>query len=179
MLEAPILDKDDLDLALEDPDLMPTFEDFECVLTFMTTNPRAGTLMVLMNVNQFLLTFFTQPASLRLVIGAIAACYTRSAISDDTVLWFFKRARKAVILSADRPSLATAKAYYWIFIFAWIMKKYELGFPFLKMAVGLVSVLRLDVDPDYLPDLVGHSEAEKEERRRLFWALCIASWFGR
>ncbi|ORY49431.1 hypothetical protein BCR33DRAFT_582776 [Rhizoclosmatium globosum] len=101
MLEAPILDKDDLDMALEDPDLMPTFEDFECVLTFMTTNPRAGTLMVLMNVNQFLLTFFTQPASLRLVIGAIAACYTRSAISDDTVLWFFKRARKAVILAAD------------------------------------------------------------------------------
>ncbi|KAJ3079515.1 hypothetical protein HDU99_010695, partial [Rhizoclosmatium hyalinum] len=173
-MEAPILESYHDNWYVEDPDLMPTMEDFECVFTFVTTDLRVATLNISMDVNGFMMTFFTQPASLRVVVCAIAAYFSQT-ISDEATLWFFKRARKAVILAADKPSVASVKAFYWIYVYSQVMKKDHLGLPFLIMAVNLVPLLQLDVDPDELPHLVASSEIEKEERRRLTWGLCSVS----
>ncbi|KAJ3050656.1 hypothetical protein HDU99_008605, partial [Rhizoclosmatium hyalinum] len=64
-LEAPILASYHYDWYIEDPDLMPTMEDFECVLTFVTHNLYVSTLMFTMDIHGFMMTFFTQPAPLR------------------------------------------------------------------------------------------------------------------
>ncbi|KAJ3068919.1 hypothetical protein HDU99_003072, partial [Rhizoclosmatium hyalinum] len=173
-IEAPILESNHDNWYMEDPDLMPTMEDFDCVLMFVTTNSRVSTLQFTMDVNGFMMKFFTQPPSLRVVVCAIAAYFSQT-ISDEAALWFFKRARKAVILAADKPSAATVKAFYWIYVYSQVMKKDQLGLPFLIMAVNLVPLLQLDVDPDELPHLFGSSEIEKEERRRITWSLCLVS----
>ncbi|ORY44216.1 hypothetical protein BCR33DRAFT_850823 [Rhizoclosmatium globosum] len=172
-MEAPLLDTHHEDWYIEDPDLMPTMEDFDCVLAFVRHNSLVSTLKFSMDVHGFMMTFFTQPAPLRLVICAIAS-YFSGTISDEAALCFFKRARKAVILAADKPSLATVKAYYWIFVYSKVMKKGHLGLPFLIMAVNMVPLLKLDVDPDEQPHL-GLNEIEKEERRRITWGLGFIS----
>ncbi|ORY49392.1 hypothetical protein BCR33DRAFT_734882 [Rhizoclosmatium globosum] len=131
--------------------------------------------MAAMNVNAFILTFFTQPAPLRLVIGAIAAYYSSPIISESDALWFFKRARKAVILASDRPTFSSIQAYFWIHLYAGIMKKEELGLPFLKMAIDFAVISKVDVDPDFQPQLAHMNEIQKEERRRIFWSVCFIS----
>ncbi|ORY38343.1 hypothetical protein BCR33DRAFT_720708 [Rhizoclosmatium globosum] len=174
-MEAPmIFDVHHDEWILQDPDLMPTWRDFECVHTFFTMmsgGPRAGGMMDSFDTSNFLLTFFQQPPSFRLVITAIAAYYLGANASEESYLLFFKRARKAVILAANKPSVSNARAYYWIFVCSKIMSKKELGLPFLIMAVDMLKTLQLDIDPDDLPWLCGLqlTEIEIEERRRLYW----------
>ncbi|ORY49373.1 hypothetical protein BCR33DRAFT_581396 [Rhizoclosmatium globosum] len=110
----------------------------------------------------------------RLVLCAISA-FCSGSMSEESGIWFFKRARKAVLLAADRPSVSSANAFFWIYVFSMIMGRDEIGIPFLKMAVDIVINLRFYIDPDDSPWLVGLNETEKEERRRLFWALCMTS----
>ncbi|KAJ3084052.1 hypothetical protein HDU99_003792 [Rhizoclosmatium hyalinum] len=174
-IEAPIsFDNYHDDWMIQDPDLMPTWRDFECVNLFFTNMSRnhlAAGMMDSFDVSTFLLTFFQQPPSFRLVITAISAFYLGASTSEESYLFFFKRARKAVILAANRPSVSTAKAYFWIFVCSKIMSKTELGLPFLVMSVEMLKILEIDRDPDDLPWLRGlHlTEIEMEERRRLYW----------
>ncbi|KAJ3058737.1 hypothetical protein HDU99_006676, partial [Rhizoclosmatium hyalinum] len=173
-MEAPmIFDETYDDWLIQDPDLMPTWEDFECVHKYFTTDPRAPAQMAVMDAAGFMNTFFQQPPALRLVVTAMAAFCSGSAMTEESAYWFFKRARKAVILAADRPSVSTAKAFYWVYVYGKMMRKYEFGLPFLKMAVDMVKYLKLDVDPDDSPWLQGLNltEIEKEERRRLYWVV--------
>ncbi|KAJ3287904.1 hypothetical protein HDU79_005334 [Rhizoclosmatium sp. JEL0117] len=180
-MESPLIFDDfQNDWILQDPDLMPTWDDFQTVHLYFTTNPRALAHMAAMDVAAAS-TFtvknirysFNLIKSTRLVITAIATYYVGDAMTEETALWFFKRARKAVILAAERPSASTAKAYYWIYIYSKMMRKDALGLPFLKMSVEMLKHLKLDIDPDDSPWLhdLNLTEIEIEERRRLYWVV--------
>ncbi|KAJ3295399.1 hypothetical protein HDU79_009232 [Rhizoclosmatium sp. JEL0117] len=175
VMEAPmsIIDDYHREGTVQDPDLMPTWEDFECVLRYFSTNPRAAGIMSVIDTAGFLLTFFQQPPPLRLVITATAAHHLGYAKSEESALWFFNRARKAMILAADRPSVSTATACYWIYVYSKMLAKEGLGLPFLKISANMVKVLRLDIDPDDSPWLyrLQLTEIEKEERRRVYWGV--------
>ncbi|ORY49385.1 hypothetical protein BCR33DRAFT_581561 [Rhizoclosmatium globosum] len=64
VLDSPLIVEHD-EWMLEDPDLMPTYDDFRCVHAFITFNPRAAALMSAMDIQAFITTFFLQPAPLR------------------------------------------------------------------------------------------------------------------
>ncbi|ORY49388.1 hypothetical protein BCR33DRAFT_781668 [Rhizoclosmatium globosum] len=104
-----VRDRYDGQLSVRRSDLMPTWEDFECVHKYFTTDPRAPAQMAVMDAAGFMNTFFQQPPALRLVVTAMAAFCSGSAMTEESAYWFFKRARKAVILAADRPSVPQRK----------------------------------------------------------------------
>ncbi|KAJ3079228.1 hypothetical protein HDU99_000103, partial [Rhizoclosmatium hyalinum] len=63
VLDTPLIAKHDY-WELEDPDLMPTYDDFQCVHGFITSNPLAAILLTAMDSQGFMTTFFLQPAPL-------------------------------------------------------------------------------------------------------------------
>ncbi|KAI9324987.1 hypothetical protein BDR26DRAFT_880215 [Obelidium mucronatum] len=157
--------------CLEDPDLMPTFDDWLLVQRVNTSNGTRRPLCFSYDGAQFLDSFFHQPAAWRLI--HCATCAYESGLPEDIQLSYFRRARKAVLQAmCEKPTYQTVQTFYFITLFAAWKGQPEAGRPFLKAALDLVISLRLDIDPDDSPWLfnLNLSPREKEDRRRAFWS---------
>ncbi|KAI9343998.1 hypothetical protein BDR26DRAFT_225004 [Obelidium mucronatum] len=171
--ETPLLDDmlPNNDWSIQDPELIPTTNDWILVYSFFTANERSGQIRMSIDVRNFINNFYHEPPALRLTLCAIAAHYSKSPLPESVSLSYYQRARKALFRAADHPSVKTAQAFYWIFCFAYWKGQPEIGRPFFKAALGMILGLKLNIDPDdsswLLP--LNLTASEKEERRRLFW----------
>ncbi|ORY40221.1 hypothetical protein BCR33DRAFT_740480 [Rhizoclosmatium globosum] len=170
--DKPLQDQADMmDWAMEDPDLMPTTDDFMLAWSFCTANGTQLPMWFGMDGDYFLRTFFSQPAYLRLAVCALAA-HTRDPPLPEAISFsLFQRARKAMFRMAGTDScLAMAKAYAYLYLFSMHKGQPSVGKKFLERGLEIVLELQLDVDPDDMPWL-NLSAREREDRRRAFWAL--------
>ncbi|KAJ3287506.1 hypothetical protein HDU79_005651 [Rhizoclosmatium sp. JEL0117] len=154
-LEYPFKFHEDTDEfgTVEDPDLTPTLEDYALFYRFTLVS--------------------RESLENRLVLCATAALTLKDTVPDDVAFSYYQRARKAVMKYAHIPSVRTAQAFHYIFLFSLWKGQPSLGQPFFQRAIEMANDLRLNVDPDNSPWL--HSlkltEIQKEERRRVYWSL--------
>ncbi|KAI9333113.1 hypothetical protein BDR26DRAFT_937640 [Obelidium mucronatum] len=177
--EAPIVDDLDSGFAdadmsswvIEDPDLMPTLEDWLLV-------QKQSRIFFAYDGDEFLNGFFTQPAAWRLIHCATNAYMKK--LPEDIQLSYFKRAHKAVIHSMNETaSYKSVQTLYFLSTFAEWKGQPEASKPFLKKALDLIQKLRLDIDPDYSPWLyhLNLSARQREDRRRAFWSCFLQMRF--
>ncbi|KAJ3067057.1 hypothetical protein HDU99_003638, partial [Rhizoclosmatium hyalinum] len=176
-MDSPFLVDDDPEpCSILDADLCGNYDDWKLVGNFLTTDERSRQILVCIDGKAFLSGFFSEPAPLRLVLCTIAAHYARPPLPDETVLSYYRRARKAVMRVADKPSLRTCQALFYIYYFTMWKGQPVLGRPFLRLGMEMILSLQLDVDPDDSPwlDALQLSDAEKEERRRIVYSYFYA-----
>ncbi|KAI9333145.1 hypothetical protein BDR26DRAFT_993181 [Obelidium mucronatum] len=176
--EAPLIEQEGTEWQIEDPDLMPTFDDWLVVYLFSTSN---GTPIPAptFDSDQFLKEFFQLPAFIRLV--ALATCTI--AVSFEKSLVYYKRARKAAIRAvSETPTHQTVQALVILYTYLGYIGQPALVEPLLKIAMHLIQALRLDIDPVDSPWLfhLNLTPRQKEDRRCAFWAayseiLCEAA----
>ncbi|KAJ3288257.1 hypothetical protein HDU79_004983 [Rhizoclosmatium sp. JEL0117] len=168
--ETPLVDFQILDNTIEDPDLMPTINDYLLVYRWLTNEGRKPPNVQNMDADYFLRTFFTQSALSRLSACALAVDFLDT--SDVTSFQYYRRARKAVIRESGVISFENVLSMYRLYQFAEWKGQPLVGMQFLKMAFEMIKELRLDVDPDDSPWLLhlNLSERQKEERRRAYWS---------
>ncbi|KAI9333132.1 hypothetical protein BDR26DRAFT_868639 [Obelidium mucronatum] len=172
--ETPLIDHEGTAWQLEDPDLMPTIDDWLVVYHFLTDNgtpipnetpaPMPG-----VDSDQLLKDFFSVPAFLRL--AALAVC--TAPISFEKSLVYYKRARKAAIRAvSETPTHQTVQALVGLYTYLGYIGQPALVEPLLKIAMHLIQALRLDVDPDDSPWLfhLNLTPRQKEDRRCAFWS---------
>ncbi|KAI9324226.1 hypothetical protein BDR26DRAFT_287044 [Obelidium mucronatum] len=171
--ETPLIDHEGTKWQIEDPDLMPTIDDWLVVYLFLTNNgtpipnetpvPSSN-----FDSDQFLKDFFKVPAFLRLV--ALTRC--TAPISFEKSLVYYKRARKAAIRAvSETPTHQTVQALVILYIYLGYIGRPALVEPLLKIAMHLIQALRLDIDPDDSPWLfhLNLTPRQKEDRRCAFW----------
>ncbi|KAI9333146.1 hypothetical protein BDR26DRAFT_868655 [Obelidium mucronatum] len=171
--EAPLIEPEGAEWQIEDPDLMPTIDDWLVVYLFLTNNgtPIPNETPVPMpgfDSDQFLKDFFQLPAFLRLV--ALATCTAHTSFEKSLV--YYKRARKAAIRAvSETPTYQTVQALVILYIYLGYIGQPALVEPLLKIAMHLIQALRLDVDPDDSPWLfhLNLTPRQKEDRRCAFW----------
>ncbi|ORY44950.1 hypothetical protein BCR33DRAFT_850428 [Rhizoclosmatium globosum] len=169
--ETSLVDFQILDNTIEDPDLMPTMNDYLLVYRWLTNEGRKPPNVQNMDADYFLGTFFTQSALSRLSACALAVDFLDT--SDATSFEYYRRARKAVIRESGVTSFENVQAMFRLYQFAGWKGQPLIGMQFLKMAFEMMTELRLDVDPDDSPwlYLLQLTERQKEDRRRTFWSL--------
>ncbi|ORY47655.1 hypothetical protein BCR33DRAFT_848388 [Rhizoclosmatium globosum] len=171
----PILDQPNpfiSDWTIEDPDLMPTSDDFQLAWSLCTANGTKLPIWFGMDGDHFLNTFFSQPAYLRLAVCAMAAHSHNPPLPESVSFSLFQRARKSLFrMSGYTPCLEMAKAYAYLFLFSLHKGQPAVGQKFLKLGLETIRILRLDVDPDDSLWLFNLTPRQKEDRRRAFWAL--------
>ncbi|KAI9339982.1 hypothetical protein BDR26DRAFT_861919 [Obelidium mucronatum] len=172
--EQSLEELEDCKWEIEDPDLMPTLEDFAIVYNF---NTKGGSITPICcfsyDNDHFLRTFFHQPPVLRMIYCAMAAYTTTPILPESIQLSYYARARKALVRAmSDKPTHQTVQALLNVCLFAFWKGQPDIGAPFFKMALSLISMLKLDIDPDDSPWLFNLklSPRQKEDRRRAFWA---------
>ncbi|KAJ3285035.1 hypothetical protein HDU79_007633 [Rhizoclosmatium sp. JEL0117] len=162
------------DWRMEDPDLMPTIEDFMLAWSLSTANGTRPPVWFGMDGDYFLRTFFVQPSYLRFALCAIAAHVHNPPLPEAVSFSLFQRARKAILRMAGcKPCVDMVKAYGYLVLFAIHKGQPAVGQNFLKLGLDVIRDLRLDVDPDDSPWLfhLNLTPRQKEDRRRAFWGL--------
>ncbi|KAI9343985.1 kinase-like domain-containing protein [Obelidium mucronatum] len=169
--DAQLTDHDITDWAVEDPDLMPTTDDWFLLHRFFTYDERAVQVTLSTDAHNTLETFYQQPAHVRLTLCSIAAHFDPT-VSEKVALSYYSRARKAVFRALDKPSVKVVHTLYWINSFATWNGQPAIGSSFLATAIDMIIFLKLYIDPDDSPWLnhLNLSEAEREDRRRAFWS---------
>ncbi|KAJ3249357.1 hypothetical protein HDU78_003142 [Chytriomyces hyalinus] len=175
-----------LETRIEDPDLLPTYEDFSLVYSLFAASVyfRSNDFVVhnLLDKDHFLASFFAQPAPLRYVLCALAAYTAEPPLPIHLAISYFNKARKAVYRSSDKPSVRILEAVVLITTFALGIGQPSVGKPFMALALRMLFQLNLHLDPDTFPNAL--SDSEKDELRMLFWrvlyhlkyALCITDY---
>ncbi|ORY53415.1 hypothetical protein BCR33DRAFT_844752 [Rhizoclosmatium globosum] len=151
---------------LEDPDMLPTQEDWLLLYNHYTKNGEKEPIGMLFDIQQFLFDFYRKPAVLRLILCCKPTAYK---LDDESGNRAYHRARKALFRSDLTPSVDLILTYWHIFEYAQFMGRSSIGQQFLKSAVELCLQLQLNKDPDTLPWLNHLTPRQKEERRRIFW----------
>ncbi|KAJ3257495.1 hypothetical protein HDU77_002700 [Chytriomyces hyalinus] len=163
---------DDTPLLIEDPDLLPSFYDFALVLGFFaqadvkTANDSPA--FYLVDGDSFLATFFQQPAALRLTLCAIAAFNADPPLPKKVYLWYYDRAKKAVVRHLTKPSLEGVQTLFLISHFYMIHGQPASSRELMIRAVQMAIALNLGVDPS---NDVTLSHSQQTEHRRIFWRL--------
>ncbi|ORY47662.1 hypothetical protein BCR33DRAFT_735850 [Rhizoclosmatium globosum] len=166
------------DMMIEDPDLMPTMDDFVLAWSFCTANGTQPPLWFGMDGDHFLRTFFSQPPYLRLALCAFAAHSRIPPLPEPVCFSLFQRARKAIFrMEGNEVCVEMVKALTYLFLFSMHKGQPSIGRKFLERGAEILLELRLDVDPDDSPWLfpLNLTPRQKEDRRRAFWALY--GWF--
>ncbi|TPX70500.1 hypothetical protein CcCBS67573_g06525 [Chytriomyces confervae] len=158
-------------MELDPLEAMPTMIDWVIASQFLTGLEFCSDLMV--NSKEFIETFFTQPADLRLAVCAIAAYLQSPSLPEEICLGYYARAHRALVKSISQPSMKTLQALLIISSFTCVKGQPVLARRFFYGAVRMVSELRLDIDPDTLEVMTGvqYTEDEKLERRLLFYIM--------
>ncbi|KAI9339988.1 hypothetical protein BDR26DRAFT_861930 [Obelidium mucronatum] len=171
--ETPLIDLQDKEWELQDPDLMPTLEDYFLVYNASTRNGTESPLFFSYDADEFLRTFFKQPPFFRLIQCAMSAYEVHS--EGLVTIAFYKRAKKACIRAMnEKPDYKSVQGLYWLVLLVGWMGQPDLGRSFLKTALRLIKALRLDIDPDESPWLHPLTPRQKEDRRRTFWSVYAA-----
>jgi hypothetical protein len=99
------------ELQLEEQDLLPTLHDFGISARWLSNSDSSvSNVLVLLDPQEFLKTYFSQKPPLRLTICALAAKFSQPPLPDHIVARYYKRARKAVIKWAGEASVGTVQA---------------------------------------------------------------------
>ncbi|KAJ3075124.1 hypothetical protein HDU99_001599, partial [Rhizoclosmatium hyalinum] len=173
-MEAPLDELIGPDTSLEDPDLMPTFEDWLLVFNYYSDDGTSFPLSLFMDVESLLREYFQKPAILRFILchNALKRQFKWSEQPDDrTTLYYFRRARKAFFRADTKPSTDLILSYYFMHIHARDIGEHSLSDQCLNAALKMLVELKMNVDPDDSPWLLHLSPRQKEERRRIFWEL--------
>ncbi|KAJ3069580.1 hypothetical protein HDU99_002907 [Rhizoclosmatium hyalinum] len=160
-------------MEVEDPDLMPTFQDWMIVFDYWVRkgqirSPEYDAENLLYNYNQ-------KSPVLRLILCCMALKITTN--DDEQCALYYNRARKALLRSDLRPSLDLIIAYNCIYDHGRATSQVLISEQFLRRSIEMVIELKLDVDPDDSPWLNHLTPREKEDRRRIFWsAYDLYAW---
>ncbi|ORY53450.1 hypothetical protein BCR33DRAFT_732348 [Rhizoclosmatium globosum] len=153
---------------IEDPDLMPTLDDWLICSNYLTRNGTSPPLSRVIDATSFLSEFFQKPAVLRYIMCCWALIKTKNAATEEGIL-YYNRARKALIRSDWTSSVDMVYAFTMIYQTAYFRFQPSIGKQFLDMAVEMAFELGMDTDPDDSPWLSHLTPRQKEERRRVFW----------
>ncbi|KAI8845018.1 hypothetical protein BJ741DRAFT_586637 [Chytriomyces cf. hyalinus JEL632] len=147
-------------LSVEDPDMMPTMQDWVVVY-----NLRSGgqSLWAMIDPVKFLQSFLSEPPFLRYAVCAVAAHQRLPKVSSRVSLAYFNRAKQAVKRRSE-VSIKMIQALFCLSSFATSNGQPDLSKPYF---------LRLHVDPDESSWLthLNLSEEDKNERRMTFWTM--------
>ncbi|KAJ3257493.1 hypothetical protein HDU77_002698 [Chytriomyces hyalinus] len=158
---------------IEDPDLLPTYEDFSLVYSLFGTSVyfRNNDFVVhnLLDKDRFLASFFAQPAPLRYILCALAAYTADPPLPIRIAISYFNKACRAVFRTGDKPSVRILEAVVLITTFALGTGQPSLGKPFFTIALRMLLQLNLHIDPDDVSNTM--RESEKDELRMLFWRV--------
>ncbi|KAI9334617.1 hypothetical protein BDR26DRAFT_897928 [Obelidium mucronatum] len=163
-------------LMLEDPDLMPTMEDWALVYSYVRDG-EGPQLLALVDPTRFLEEFFFLPPALRLSICAKAAYLKRNTLPENLYFGYYEKAKKAIWRYLGTPNLMMIQTFVSLASFATMaFRDMYTALPLFQKAVGMMLQLRLDVDPDISPWLfhLNLTEAEKEDRRIAYWVIYFA-----
>ncbi|KAI8611341.1 hypothetical protein BC830DRAFT_662905 [Chytriomyces sp. MP71] len=155
--------------VMEDPDLMPTGEDWFLCHRYITPVVSLGSLL---DPQSFLESFFREPPELRLSFCAIAAHCSSPRLPDATCNAYYMRARKAISRSMQHhPTVKTVQSLEMLSSFAFSSGQPLVGNRYFFSAVKLSLALRLNEDPDSLIECIQLTEVEREDRRLTFWVI--------
>ncbi|KAI9352603.1 hypothetical protein BDR26DRAFT_849535 [Obelidium mucronatum] len=174
MMETPLIDLEAHFWEMENPDLLPTLDDWFLVFRVSTLERSMAPIHFSYDGDAFLSTFFQQPPMLRLIICAISAHY--APLPPETTFKYYTRARKAFVRAeSSKSTYKTVQALYNICQFIQTRGQPHLMKPFLQAAINLIVHLQLDIDPNDSPWLfhLNLSARQKEDRRRAFWAVYL------
>ncbi|ORY46938.1 hypothetical protein BCR33DRAFT_715335 [Rhizoclosmatium globosum] len=173
-IDAPIsdiVDLENIDWSLEDPDLMPSNDDFALCVRYFTFNGTRPPAASMFDADRILKGFFTISPILRLVLCAYVAIVSPIPVPADIQFSYYKRARKALVrFGHQKPSLEMVQSYHLLHAFSALKGQPIIGKQFLKASLDMILDLQMNIDPDDSPWLANLSPREKEERRRAFWA---------
>ncbi|ORY39147.1 hypothetical protein BCR33DRAFT_418788 [Rhizoclosmatium globosum] len=170
-MERPLISREEPMWDMEDPDLMPTLNDWILCHRMMTDDGKTNPISGEYDAEAFLFEFYQLPPVLRLTRCAIAATYH---LTQTEAFEYYRRARKAFSKAGSEPSLELIRAYIAVNGFAMNMLGQPLvGLQFLKLAVTMIRDIKLYIDPDDSPwlDYLNLTERQKEDRRRAFWQV--------
>ncbi|KAI9325005.1 hypothetical protein BDR26DRAFT_880245 [Obelidium mucronatum] len=164
--ETALVDHEAHEWELEDPDLMPTIDDWMLVYTAR----HASTVRFGYDRPNCLNSFFQQPPMFRLIICAVSALSI--PLPDEIQFSYYNRCRKAVVRAIhEKPTYQTVQSLMMLFQFAEARGQPDISRSLFQTALSLIKSLRLDIDPDLSPWLahLNLTERQKEDRRRAFW----------
>ncbi|KAJ3294061.1 hypothetical protein HDU79_011498 [Rhizoclosmatium sp. JEL0117] len=170
-MERPLISREEPMWDMEDPDLMPTLNDWILCHRMMTDDGKTSPISGEYDAEAFLFEFYQLPPVLRLTRCAIAATYH---LTQTEAFEYYRRARKAFSKAGSEPSVELIRAYIAVNGFAMNMLGQPLvGLQFLKLAVTMIRDIKLYIDPDDSPwlDYLNLTERQKEDRRRAFWQV--------
>ncbi|ORY45574.1 hypothetical protein BCR33DRAFT_784339 [Rhizoclosmatium globosum] len=159
--------------TVEDPDLMPTQDDWTLVYRYITNNGQSPPVMFSIDGDLHLRNYFRSSPALRLISAAVSAHVVTPPVPETIALSYYKRARKAIAWAMNQEqTVETIQSLYWLYLFSTWKGQPVIGRAFLKMALEVILNLRMNIDPDDSPWLyhLNLSPREKEGRRRAFWA---------
>ncbi|KAJ3298382.1 hypothetical protein HDU79_010968 [Rhizoclosmatium sp. JEL0117] len=156
---------------LEDPDLLPKFEEWLPIFNFFTENGTVLPRSTWFDAEAFLKNYFHKSPLIRLVF----VCMTMrdGVLPIATQIVIFNRARKCTFRFPIIPSAETVYTYFGLSNQAIRFGAFKLQTQFLNVALNMLLELQMDIDPDDLPQCAHLSRREKEERRRIFWLLLL------
>ncbi|KAI9334874.1 hypothetical protein BDR26DRAFT_866289 [Obelidium mucronatum] len=155
-------------LEIEDPDLLPTMEEWQLVYSASVTADGSLTPQMSYDCDNFIMKYFQQPAVFRLSVCAKSA-HARGWFSPNPLLCeqqaipYYTRARKAIIRAlGETPTYQTVQVLYQICLFAQWKGQPEIGRPLLKIAQELIIFLRLNIDPKHFGASIGSFALSKQ-----------------
>ncbi|KAI8609870.1 hypothetical protein BC830DRAFT_1173182 [Chytriomyces sp. MP71] len=157
-------------VAIEDPDLMPSIEDWKLLHSHFTQ----GTFSVLNYLipKGFLETLFSQPPAIRLTWCAIASALNSPRLPKEVCERYFLRSQKAVTRCFNEITVESMQASTLISYFALVHNQAHVARPFQNNSLRLLGILKLELDPDdpiWAQDGIAFTETEKYSRRITFW----------
>ncbi|KAI8829451.1 hypothetical protein BJ741DRAFT_622859 [Chytriomyces cf. hyalinus JEL632] len=157
-------------LSVMDPDMIPTISDYMLVAGMFDKQSKHP-MIRLFDRDAILNSFFFLEPALRLSLCAKAAQFEYQSVSSKQLLSYFRRARNAVGKSLDRASLETLQALHLVRNLANLTGQSAFSVLLYGHILNMMRVLRMDQDPDTLPDRSFLPERTKTEFRNWFWIL--------
>ncbi|KAI9352601.1 hypothetical protein BDR26DRAFT_196118 [Obelidium mucronatum] len=116
LLATPLIDQEMRRWTLEDPDLMPSIEDWLLVWRVSTQHGTVRPIHFSFDGEAFLKSFFFMPPVLRLTMCAVTAYY--AGLPEDSIFNYYQRAKKAFLrIEQSKPTYQTIQSLFNIFLF--------------------------------------------------------------
>ncbi|KAI8611342.1 hypothetical protein BC830DRAFT_662893 [Chytriomyces sp. MP71] len=154
-------------MDVESVDVFASIEDYFCVQAFLSNISQPT--MFLLDPQEFLDSFFTEPADLRLTMCAVSAALQTPRLPRTVCDNYYKRAMTAFSRSLDNPTLKTLQALMLMNTYVTMNGQPHLARNNFFTAVTFVEKLSLDVDPDDLELRTGVPIPPKEKYERRYW----------
>ncbi|KAJ3389754.1 hypothetical protein HDU84_008349 [Entophlyctis sp. JEL0112] len=166
-IQTPILEPGNL---LESRDMLPTFQDWAIVCSYMTKSPYS-IIGILGGFEELLESFFSQPPHLWLSLCAVASQLQEPKLPEHVRYSYYARAQSALVKNFHILDFRMYQSLMIFTAFSAASGNPDAGRSFFFQGIVLLLRLRLDIDPDDSPWLFGLnlSDREKNKRRTGFW----------